>query len=117
MCGKRGESIQHIVSECEKLAQKKYKRRHDTVAKKVHWELCREHGLGHPDKWYEHTLEGVVENEYIKIMWDINVQCDNVIQAKCPDVLVIHKEKKEALRVDIAVSADMRIAEKELEKV
>ena len=39
MCGKRGESIQHIVAECEKLAQRDYKRRHDNVAKKVHWEL------------------------------------------------------------------------------
>ena len=34
--GKKGESVQHITSECEKLAQKVYKRRHDNVAKKVH---------------------------------------------------------------------------------
>ncbi|XP_047488218.1 uncharacterized protein LOC125038695 [Penaeus chinensis] len=74
MCGKRGESIQHIVSECEKLAQKEYKKRHDNVAKKVHWDLCRKHGLQHSDKWYEHTPEGVVENEAVKILWDINVQ-------------------------------------------
>ena len=40
MCGKRGESIQHIFSECEKLAQKVYKRRHDNEAKKVHLDLC-----------------------------------------------------------------------------
>ena len=117
MCGKRGESIQHIVAECEKLAQRDYKRRHDNVAKKVHWDLCRKHGLQHSDKWYEHTPKGVVENEAVKILWDINVQCDNVIQARRPDVIVIHKEKKEALIVDIAVPADTRIAEKELEKV
>ena len=47
----------------------------------------------------------------------INVQCDNVIKARRPDVIVIHKEKKEALIVDIAVPVDTRIAEKELEKV
>ena len=117
MCGKRGESIQHIVAECEKLAQRDYKRRHDNVAKKVHWDLCRKHGLQHSDKWYEHTPEGVVENEAVKILWDINVQCDNVIQERRPDVTVIHKEKKEALIVDIAVPADTRIAKKELEKV
>ena len=116
-CGKRGESIQHIVAECEKLAQRDYKRRHDNVAKKVHWDLCWKHGLQHSDKWYEHTPEGVVENEAVKILWDINVQCDNVIQARRPDVIIIHKEKKEALIVDIAVPADTRIAEKELEKV
>ncbi len=33
LCGKRGETIQHIMCECEKLAQKEYKRRHDNVAR------------------------------------------------------------------------------------
>jgi hypothetical protein len=41
LCGKRGETIQHIMCECEKLAQKEYKRRHDNVAKKVHWDIVR----------------------------------------------------------------------------
>ena len=41
MCGKCGESVQHIVSGCEKLAQKEYKRRHDNVAKKIHWDCVR----------------------------------------------------------------------------
>ena len=117
LSGKRGESVQNIVSECEKLAQKEYKRRHDNVAKKVNWDFRRKNGLEHSAKWYEHTPEGVVENEAVKILWDINVQCDNVIQARRPDVIVIHKEKKQALIVDIAVPADTRIAEKELEKV
>ena len=40
-CGKRGESLQHIISECEKLAQKEYKRCHGNVAKKIHLELCK----------------------------------------------------------------------------
>ena len=36
LCGKKGESVQHLVSGCEKLAQKEYKRRHNNIAKKVH---------------------------------------------------------------------------------
>ena len=35
MCGAKGETVQHITCECAKLAQKKYKRRHDNVAKKT----------------------------------------------------------------------------------
>ena len=45
MCGKCGESVQHIVIGCEKLAQKEYKRRHDNVAKKIHWDLCKKHDI------------------------------------------------------------------------
>ena len=35
MCGETGKTISHIVSECSKLAQREYKRRHD-VARVVH---------------------------------------------------------------------------------
>ena len=34
--GKKGESVQHTTSGCEKLAQTEHKRRHDNVPKKVH---------------------------------------------------------------------------------
>ena len=37
MCGQSDESVSHILSECGKMAQKEYKRRHDWVRKKVHW--------------------------------------------------------------------------------
>ena len=36
LCGKTGESVQHLVSGCEKLTQKEYKRRHNNIAEKVH---------------------------------------------------------------------------------
>ena len=58
--------MQHITSGCEKLVQKEYKRRHDNVAKKFRWDICKKDGLEHNEKWYEHVLEGAVENEDIK---------------------------------------------------
>ena len=62
LCEKKGESVQHITGGCEKLAQKEYKRRHDNVAKKVHWDTCKKNRLEHSEKWYEHPPEGAVEN-------------------------------------------------------
>ena len=41
MCGERDETVNHIVSECSKLAQREYKIRHDWVGKVIHWELCK----------------------------------------------------------------------------
>ena len=32
LCGEKGESVNHIVCECKKLAQREYKQRHDNVA-------------------------------------------------------------------------------------
>ena len=41
LCGDRDETINHIISECCKLAQKEYKTRHDWVGKVIHWEMCK----------------------------------------------------------------------------
>ena len=75
--------MQQITSGCEKLAQKEYKRRQDNVAKKVNWDICKKNRL---EKSYEHAPEGAVENEEIKVLWDIYMQCDNLIEARRPDL-------------------------------
>ena len=36
LCGDRDETINHIISECSKWAQKEYKARHDWVGKVIH---------------------------------------------------------------------------------
>ena len=90
LCVKKGESVQHLVSGYEKLTQKEYKRRHDSVAKKIHWDLCKKSWLVHTKSAMK--TEGVVENEEVKELLDINVQCDNVIEARRPDIIVIDKK-------------------------
>ena len=67
---KKGESVQHLVSGCEKLAQKEYMRRHDNVAKKLHWDLCKKNRLENTEKLYEHAPERAGENEEVNVLWD-----------------------------------------------
>ena len=45
------------------LVQREYKRRHDNIARNVHWELCGEIGLERATKWYDHKPEGVKKRE------------------------------------------------------
>ena len=77
----------------QKLNQKDYKMGHDNVTKKVHWDIYKKNRLEHSEKWYEHAQEGVVENEKVKIMWDINIQCDHLIEARQPELIVIDKKE------------------------
>ena len=98
------------------MAQKEYKRRHDNLAKKIHWDLCKKNGLEHTKKWYEHVPEGAVENEELKVLWNINVQCDKVTTRK-PDIILIDKKERKGTIIDVAVPADVRLGEKEMEKV
>ena len=43
---------------------------------------CKKNELEHTEKWYGHAPEGAVENEEVKVLWDINVQCEKVIEAR-----------------------------------
>ena len=117
ICGERGETVQHLICECKKLAQREYKRRHDTVAKLVHWKLCEKHNLERKEKWYEHCPEGVVEDDDVKLIWDINIQCDNVIEARRLDLILVDKKAKSCVIIDVAIPGDCRIREKEIEKI
>ena len=116
VCRKVDESIDHIVSGCSKLAQKEYKRRHDNLAKIIHWKLARKCNFEAGDKWYEHEPESVLENEDHKILWDFSIQTDHVLEALRPDLVLVDKEKISEI-IDFAVPGDSRIEEKEKEKI
>ena len=93
--------MNHIISESTKLAQKEYKRRHDNVAKIVHWKLRGKYELMKSAKWYEHEPEKEVANENVRILWDFNIQCHNHIQGRRPDIVVIEKETGRCVRSSI----------------
>ena len=61
--GERVETINHIISECSKLAQKEYKTRHDWVSKVFHCEMCKKFKFDHTNKWYMHNPSSVIEND------------------------------------------------------
>ena len=60
---------------------------------------------------------GVVENERCKILWDITIHCDHVIEARRPDIVIVEKESNKAIIVDIASPWDHRGHDKEMEKI
>ena len=71
----------------------------------------------HAPKWYEHAPEGAVENEEGKILWDAMIQCDRKIKARKPNIVVVNKNGRSCAIIDIAIPGDIRVREKEKEKV
>ena len=92
VCRKVDESIDHIFSDCSKLAQKEYKRRHGNLGKIVPGKLARKCNFEAGDKWYVFEPESVLENEDYKILWDFSIQNDDVIEARRPDLVVVDKK-------------------------
>ena len=115
-CEQKIETINHIISECPALAQNEYKKRHDTVAKALHWQICKEYNMPYSERWYEHIPEKVVENDRAKILWDYDVRTDHRIQARKPDLIVVNKETQKVQLIDVAIPWDTRVMEKSREK-
>ena len=69
-----------IASECSKLAELKYKGRHEKVAGAVHWSLCNKYSVQCSQQWYQHTAESVTDKENVKILWHVNIQTDHVLE-------------------------------------
>ena len=58
-----------------------------------------------------------MEDDDVKLIWYINIQCDNVIEARRPDLILVDKKAKSCLIIDVAIPGDCRIREKEIEKI
>ena len=67
---REGESVNHILCKCKKLAQREYKQRHENIAKVVRGKLCEKYHLEKKDKWYEHMPDSVSKNDEVKLLWD-----------------------------------------------
>ena len=117
MCRDKSETVSHLVSGCSKLAQKEYKKRHDNVARAIHWDLSGKRRFDRNDKWYNHVPESVLENENYKLLWDFSIRTDHHIEARRPDLVLVDKSKKSCRIIDLVIPKDSGVKEKEAEKV
>ena len=53
----------------------------------------------------------------MKILWDVMIQCDRHIEARRPDIVIVKKKEKKCVLIDISIPGDIRISEKEQEKI
>ena len=118
MCGSSSETVGHLVSACDKLAQRDYRRRHDRMGLRVYWELCGKYGIRRADRWFEETPDAirVSQDGMYEIWWDKKVITAKVLEHNRPDVVVIDREKARWTMVDFSVPFDANVVSKENEK-
>ena len=81
---KADEIVDHVVSRCDKLAQKEYKRTHGNLDKRVHWKLARKCNFETGDKCHEREAENVLENEDYRILRNFSIQTGHITEAQRP---------------------------------
>ena len=50
-----------------------------------------------------------MENGEVELLWDIHTRCDNVVEARRHDIIVVSKEENKCIIVDIAIPGDYRV--------
>ena len=53
----------------------------------------------------------------MKILWDVMSQCDREIKARKPDVVAVNKNERSCAIIDIPTPGDIRVSEKEKQKI
>ena len=69
------------------------------------------------DKWYEHEPESVLENEDHKVLRVFSIQTDHSIEARRPDLVVVHEKERSCKIIVFAVPGDSRVEEKDKDKM
>ena len=106
LCGDRDETINHLISECSKLAQTEYETRHDWVGKVIHWKMNKKFKFNHTNKWYIHNPTSVLENDTHKLLCNFDIDTDPLISARRPNLIIINK-KRELAKLSTLLSRRM----------
>ena len=77
----------------------------------MHWKLCGKAKLEWADRWYKHLQ--VVKNTGFKVLWDFNVQCDRMDEARRPDIIFGNGGQDN----QHAICGDVQVKDKKLEKI
>lgn len=103
LCKKKLETIDHIVTAEE------YTYRHNNIAKQLHHRLAQMYILHSPkQQYYTYTPQNVVLIEQIKLLWNWSIQTDKPIQNTVPDVVLVHKQKKETVIIPLAQNIEKK---------
>ena len=117
LCGDRDQTINHIISEYDKLAQRYYNIRHNLVGKVIHSELWKKFEFDHTNKWYMHDPESVQENErciFFFWFWNTNGSSNRGQTIRSSDSHQKKKKKRSCRIVDFADLDNNRVKLKEI---
>jgi hypothetical protein len=101
-CMKTTETIEHVISCCTKWLTTLYIDRHDSVARNIHYILCRKYDIQPPH--YTQRVNPVSETDVVRLYWNQPVQTRTIIRHNKPDLILFHKINKTALIIEVAVS-------------
>ena len=118
MCHKNDESVAHIVSGCSLWSFTYYLERHDSALRPLCWWVRQRYGIDDVMKAWHLPVDPdpVVENEEVKIWWNVPILSDSKLKHNQPDMRVWLKKKRKLFVVEMCCPWDARVFAWEKEK-
>ena len=123
LCGKRDESVKHLLSNCERYVNHAYKRRHDRVLQYIMFKYLHKNKLiAETPPWFTKIcIKPHYTNDEIEVFWDIpeysGYENETEIRPLRPDGKIINKELKTILVLEMSIPWITNREEKIEEKV
>ena len=73
-----------MLLDAKKLVQREYRKRHDKVVVRIHWEISIKYGIECNDKWYDHQPLPVTENGKVRVTWNTTIYTDKRLKHNRP---------------------------------
>jgi len=90
------------------------------VCAQLHFNICKETGVQLDKKhWYEHVPKSVETSQVgkVTILRNQQVQTDRTIPNNKPDIIIHDNEKGICMLIDVAISKNRNVIEKDAEEI
>ena len=120
LCDKFRETVDHLLSGCEKLAGTDYMKRHNNALMVLAVEWAKITKLVPDDtKWYMTSwgMGKVLENKDYKLLWDFEFKTRKTTTSRRPDLILEDNREKSIYIIDMSCPMEENIDEKRVEKL
>ena len=96
-CHLSNQIVDHLATNCGKLLEHEYKRRHDEIVKAIHHHICHQYGIARKTR-KNYVMPPTIANERIRIKFVKPVVTDSRLEHNRPD-LIIHDLRRKVLTI------------------
>lgn len=103
-CRSHRKTVDHLATKCDRMLGFNYMRIHNEVVRCLYLLLFTKCGFKKTNKIRTHSVQAVMSNDNAEIRVDTRVSTDIKVSHNKPDILVIDKNRKEILIVEVGIT-------------
>ncbi|XP_029655912.1 uncharacterized protein LOC115229746 [Octopus sinensis] len=78
-CKKCKKTVDHLATQCGKMLNSDYLRRHNEVVKCIHLHLCRTYGIKRGSKLKTHSVQSILSTQNVEIRVDMSIMTETKV--------------------------------------